>query len=934
MPPRRPPAKAPASQPSKSQALVTTGPKEIVVKRSHTKRDAEGHKPTTARALVLRNGKYGAMGTGEVSLSTKISGREKLELIAEDLVENYGQALATPFNAEKAIKIAEAQYTACLDEIQNLQDPFLFHHAIKSEAEARKPNIPAYSGKRKTQRKDPLADPAFIASVISSKIHNTYMFASAWRLVGLTLTENVDTENDGQIRNLLKKDPQFRARYLVLYDLVNILVGFAQQKFAQLATTAPHWGQYFHENQNKEEGSTQPEYIFSWEHLKSVHKSFLDSIVVELCLPESPYPKQILIHILHEAIDETPRDAKRFPQELWDAMGDFSSTVQLLELLETPLLGPDGNAWKKEPRAAPEEYENWVDAQIFSEQASLQYQTFQDMLIPIDTELRKPHIVQTIWKFVNLNYQAVSGQTIDNLWGLDDIKYRKPSWHAKRLLGGNAGNGDYDSDSDSDAPPKTATNGKKKSSRGAKKPPLVIPSSGYDSHASMPSLMTVTETSGEESEDDDDDDDENDDESDESDDEDEMYDEDEEDHLREMIREAMDMAQADPDFNFPRREAAFFKEAAEDKKGNSFIKLLGSLRGRMFNGNPNLKTSSRKEPRQPYTGPKPPASAYTPAQPKPNVKPATKAASTAQQAPQTKQATVEEVSDEDEPSTNKKKKKKKPKKKKKKSTATADGQGTEGPAEGEPAAEAETEEIADKVPERPVTPPIPPTPTSAQQQRKPSAPTSPKSPRKRTPSVRSVASSMSSTSTVPAYASTTSLTLPTEQTAQSARSYLQKTGLASEKAKVKTRSDQPTIFTVPEKPSLFSRMTGKKDKEKKADSKDGDKYSFLSKMTRKTKTYMHQLLHSAEDEKQGIAPMKWENFLKVMREMGFTYDPSTAGSSVRFDPPDARDPSITFHKPHPDPTLQPYKVREFGRRLTRAYGWSAADFYTRAQQAS
>ena len=28
---------------------------------------------------------------------------------------------------------------------------------------------------------------------------------------------------------------------------------------------------------------------------------------------------------------------------------------------------------------------------------------------------------------------------------------------------------------------------------------------------------------------------------------------------------------------------------------------------------------------------------------------------------------------------------------------------------------------------------------------------------------------------------------------------------------------------------------------------------------------------------------------QVMREMGFRYDPSTAGSSVRFDPPDQRD---------------------------------------------
>jgi hypothetical protein len=31
-----------------------------------------------------------------------------------------------------------------------------------------------------------------------------------------------------------------------------------------------------------------------------------------------------------------------------------------------------------------------------------------------------------------------------------------------------------------------------------------------------------------------------------------------------------------------------------------------------------------------------------------------------------------------------------------------------------------------------------------------------------------------------------------------------------------------------------------------------------------------------------------------MREMGFQYDPSTAGSSVRFDPPDPRDSVRVF----------------------------------------
>ena len=32
-----------------------------------------------------------------------------------------------------------------------------------------------------------------------------------------------------------------------------------------------------------------------------------------------------------------------------------------------------------------------------------------------------------------------------------------------------------------------------------------------------------------------------------------------------------------------------------------------------------------------------------------------------------------------------------------------------------------------------------------------------------------------------------------------------------------------------------------------------------------------------------------DNAIKLMTEMGFTYDPSTAGSSVRFDPPSKND---------------------------------------------
>jgi hypothetical protein len=67
--------------PSSSRDLVPVGPRHLTAK-THVKRNEDGERPTTARALVLRNGKYGARGTGELMLLSKITGREKLELLA------------------------------------------------------------------------------------------------------------------------------------------------------------------------------------------------------------------------------------------------------------------------------------------------------------------------------------------------------------------------------------------------------------------------------------------------------------------------------------------------------------------------------------------------------------------------------------------------------------------------------------------------------------------------------------------------------------------------------------------------------------------------------------------------------------------------------------------------------------------------------------
>ena len=80
------------------------------------------------------------------------------------------------------------------------------------------------------------------------------------------------------------------------------------------------------------EGSDKPEYIFDWVRVKEIHKSFIDAIVIEICFPGSPIPGTILLHILREATEESPRDAKCFPQVMWDSVGNFSVRATLSDV--------------------------------------------------------------------------------------------------------------------------------------------------------------------------------------------------------------------------------------------------------------------------------------------------------------------------------------------------------------------------------------------------------------------------------------------------------------------------------------------------------------------------------------------------------------------------------------------------------------------------
>jgi hypothetical protein len=175
--------------------------------------------------------------------------------------------------------------------------------------------------------------------------------------------------------------------------------------------------------------------------------------------------------------------------------------------------------------------------------------------------------------------------SIDTLWQLDEALRRTPQWSAfyvPHFAG-------HDSDSDDGGNlgliPVKSKGGRKGGGhkRPSKKMLAITDGRGDDeSDGSMPELQSVSDSS-DESDDDMIDSDQNfgdgDDDSDEYETESE-YDSDEEEQYRNMLREAMDTAMAIPEFFDAKTEVPEFEAIAEERKGNPFLKLLGSLRGR------------------------------------------------------------------------------------------------------------------------------------------------------------------------------------------------------------------------------------------------------------------------------------------------------------------------------------------------------------------
>lgn len=64
------------------------------------------------------------------------------------------------------------------------------------------------------------------------------------------------------------------------------------------------------------------------------------------------------------------------------------------------LYGPEGEKWKSEPRQMPEAYENWVDAQIFSKEASALWPYYVDTVFPLD-QTRKKSVLDKVWGIID-----------------------------------------------------------------------------------------------------------------------------------------------------------------------------------------------------------------------------------------------------------------------------------------------------------------------------------------------------------------------------------------------------------------------------------------------------------------------------------------------------------------------------------------------------
>ncbi|KAJ1300287.1 hypothetical protein OPQ81_005113 [Rhizoctonia solani] len=851
-----------------SRALVPIGPRirnapedsdasKAIVLRGQQQGDTED----LSKALIIRPADDGRDDRQALVLYRKKGAQEMLPW-------HKSSALLPPFRLEELIRIADSQFMACLRDIQNLQDPLCFFDDITETIE----HTREYVFFKEHGGNDPLQNPQFVASTIAIRIHNAYFRAAAWKYVrdhGKLLQDLA--LDDANVFAQLKANPALCSAYLELHGMLKYLEASGQKELGLLTSASKH---YMKHVKDSPQGL-----VWDPEAGLKLHKSLVDTIIIEMVFPQARYELSILMLCLRDAIAlGSYKKTDRFDQEVFDAIGDLSVTLQLLDMLDTPISGTEAKTWRTE------QSKNLTDAfsgtYKASESAARHVTGIASLVVPL-TKTKTPATLEKVWETINQTYVARAGMDMDILWGLEDSMNPEPQWSAWALTATRSG----DEEVDKNRHAIVRKNRPRPDLVPERKKRLAIanqPAAGDDE---PPPLISDSEQeySAEDWETDEDEDEWS-----------EASDvgEDEQNYWDQILRsyEAQERA----------KEAAKEKEKEKspEAEGNPFKTLFRSLKGRFLTKDPVLSVEpqpvapnfeSEDEaaaaaggdddlpgllPTYPYENAPPDLPALIPLTVADERLKAEQAnPPTSKVEVQKPNVTVEEVVDEEahKPEGSGKKKKKK-KKKTKKAGEPGKADEEEGQGEGEE----------------------PPRKTS-------------KSPK----ALGGAAASMSS------------LYVAQPESAQSAQSYIKSEGIAP-KSKTKSRPlEQLGTF--------MSRTFGWRHQEELEENEQVQEkrsgvaerlVSYMKGVKAKAIPVWKKILDM--DKSKGQGGLGWMEFVKAMIDLGFEYDESSAGSRVRFDPPDKNDKSYTVHKPHPDPWLNPKRVKAIARDLKKMYGFDEA----------
>jgi len=130
------------------------------------------------------------------------------------------------------------------------------------------------------------------------------------------------------------------------------------------------------------------------------------------------------LSLLHDATEECKKELGRFNQALWDAVGDFSvcfvyfsgsflfcfrsengpfcvkTIVEILDTLEGPLLGPEGQEWIRNTQISPE-FTEFLRTAKLSDRASQDTEQWKDCFNTI-ASTKNQDTFGRLWKYIDL----------------------------------------------------------------------------------------------------------------------------------------------------------------------------------------------------------------------------------------------------------------------------------------------------------------------------------------------------------------------------------------------------------------------------------------------------------------------------------------------------------------------------------------------------